>query len=107
MRGFDGPIQTGRVVRRDPVLRLFRKSIDFTIQLEGRETIVHAFIGIKIAETVPDVVRFHYSGDPSKRVVLFQYEENMLGIVLLFWGLAAALWAMTRLPYFRKSLSWP
>src|SRR5436190_21835577 len=93
MRGFDGPIQSGLVVRRDPILRFFRKSTDFTIQIEGRDTIVHAFIGQKIAESVPDVVRFHYSGDPSKRVVLYQYEENMLGIVVLLWGLAAILGA--------------
>lgn len=105
-RGFNGPIQVGRVVRREPIQRFFRASTDFTIQIEGTDTIVHAFIAKKIAETVPDVVRFHYSGDPSKRVVLYLYEENMIGIVILFWGLAAALFAMTRSAEFRRVLGW-
>lgn len=102
MRGFHGPIEAGHVIRRDSVKRFLRQSTDFTIQIEGRDTIVHAFIGKKIAETVPDLVRFHYSGDPSKRVVLYAYEENMIGIVLLFWGLSAVLFAMTRSPEFRR-----
>ena len=80
----NAPIVSGHVVAREST----KRTVNFTIQLEDGETKVHARTGIYLLNEVPENVRFHYSGNPTKEIYLFEYEENPLWISLVCWACA-------------------
>jgi hypothetical protein len=53
-------------------------------------------------EQIPDDVRFHYSGDPTREVYL-EGESNPFWAVVIFWGMPPVLWAL----YFAKGRTYP
>jgi hypothetical protein len=55
---------------------------------------------------VPAVVRFHYSGDPTRNVILFEEETNPTWLVLFFWGAALLLALSMRSARIRETLGW-
>jgi hypothetical protein len=84
----NAPIVTGHIVAREPFLHFSMPRTDFTIRIDGTQTEVHAY---PPDTEIPEVVRFHYSGDPAREVFLFEYEEPYYWITLFFWGGTAFL----------------
>jgi hypothetical protein len=89
------PIVTGRVVARQPISEWGVPRVDFTIEMADSKAMVHAHTQRYLLEKVPDQVRFHYSGDPSRQVYLFEHEENPLWIGLFCVAAAAFLGAIS------------
>jgi hypothetical protein len=79
----NAPIVSGHVLSRE----LYSSGkVDFTIQIDSSDTQVHAHEPKYLMTKVPATVRFHYTGDPTKGVFLFEYEENPYLIASFFWG---------------------
>jgi hypothetical protein len=78
----NAPIVSGHIIVREPI----KRTANFTIQLENSEMKVHAQTGIYLLNEIPENVRFHYSGNPSREIYLFEYEENPLWISLTCWA---------------------
>ena len=100
----NAPIVTGHIIAREPFLYFKMPRTDFTIRIDGTQTEVHAYP----PETeIPEVVRFHYSGDPAREVFLFEYEEPYYWITLFYWGgtsfLVVILVVECRSAYIRKA----
>jgi hypothetical protein len=74
-------------------LRFFERS-KFVIKVKGTNEEVQAITGRYLLDQIPDVVRFYYSGDPSREVFLFEYEEDPLWI-----GLACVVGFNALLPF--------
>jgi hypothetical protein len=87
----NAPIVTGHIVSRQPIRQFSVPRADFTIRIDGTEAEVHARVQRYLMTDVPDEVRFHYSGDPTREVFLFEHEENPYWIVLTCWGLSVLL----------------
>ena len=92
------PIVTGHVVAREEIKYFSMPRADFTIRIDGTQTEVHAQTGQYLLygsncqrTIIPEVVRFHYSGDPAREVFLFEYEGSPYWIALFFWGATAFL----------------
>lgn len=102
----NAPVVTGRILTRQPIRQYSIPKVDFTIQLEGGETRVHAFTARYLIDKIPATVRFHYNGDPRREVFLFEHEENPYWIFLFFWGASLALGLAMRSTSVRRSLEW-
>ncbi len=85
------PVVTGHVVARTPITEWGVPRADFTIKIADSGDVVHAHTRRYLLDRVPDEVRFHYSGDPSRAVYLFEHEENPLWIGLFCWAASAFL----------------
>ena len=81
------PIVAGRVLERTPCKDWGVPSVDFTIEVVGEHAHVHSITGKYLMTRVPEIVRFHYSGNPERKVFLFEYAENPLWIWLFCWSL--------------------
>ena len=110
LRVINAPIVTGDVLSTAPVKIWGMPRTDITIQIQGSTTQVHAITGGYLLPTLPKSVRFHYSGDPSREVFLFEHEESPFWIILLCWGSAAffllLLSRWPRLDGMRRALGW-
>ncbi len=84
----NAPVVIGEVVNRNVCKHEGIPSLDLEIEIPGGGLHVHAIVGKKIGEIVPGIVRFHYSGDPSQNVFLFDYEDNPLWIWIFCWSTA-------------------
>jgi hypothetical protein len=102
----NAPIVTGRVVSREPTTWLSIPRVDFAIRIDGSDTTVHARTQRGMMNQVPAEVRFHYTGDPARNVILFEQEMNPGWLVLLFWGASLVLAWLIRLPHIRAMLGW-
>jgi hypothetical protein len=102
----NAPIVTGHIVARKPIKQYSVPRVDFTIQIEGTNTEVHAHAQGHLLHKVPDTVRFHYNGDPSREVFLFEYEENPYLVLLFCWGAALVLGLPIKSARVRRSLGW-
>ncbi len=102
----NAPIVSGRVIARTPVRESSVPRVDFTIQITGLGTKVHAHTGRYLMNKIPDVVRFHYTGNPERDVFLFEHEHNPYWIVALFWGAALIFIALVASPRLQKALGW-
>ena len=102
----NAPIVSGHVVSREPIQQYSVPRADFTIRIDGGEMEVHAHTQRYLISKVPDVVRFHYSGDPAREVFLFEHEENPYWVVLFCWGTALALAVSMRVKAVRHALGW-
>jgi hypothetical protein len=85
------PVVTGSVVARTPIAEWGVPRADFTIKVPGEPDLVHAHTQRYLLNKIPDRVRFRYSGDPSRRVYLFEHEENPLWVGLFCWAVSAFL----------------
>jgi len=94
------PIVSGQVIARSPIKEWGIPRADFTIRIADSKEVVHAHTQRYLIDRVPEQVRFHYSGDASRPVYLFEHEENPLWIGLFCWVAAAFLGAMV---YKRRS----
>jgi hypothetical protein len=90
----NAPIVEGRIVARQPIEQYSVPRADLAIRIDGQDAIVHARVQRYMMQQVPDVVRFHYSGDPAREAFLFEHEENPYWITLTFWGIAGLLLAV-------------
>jgi hypothetical protein len=97
------PVVTGSVVARAPITEWGVPRADFTIKLAGKPDVVHAHTQRYLLNKIPGRVRFRYSGDPTRRVYLFEHEENPLWIGLFCWATAAFLGTAV---YRRWSSTW-
>jgi hypothetical protein len=102
----NAPIVTGHIVARSPIRQYSVPRVDFTIQIEGSDTAVHAHTARYLINKIPDTVRFHYNGDPLREVFLFEHEENPYWIVLFLWGAALGLALSMRSARVRHALGW-
>ena len=102
----NAPVVTGRIISREPIRQYSVPRVDFTIQIEGSDTKVHAHTQRYLINKIPDTVRFHYDGDPTREVFLHEHEENPYWIFLFCWGAALALALSMRSAYVRRSLGW-
>ncbi len=100
------PVVTGRVESREPTSWLSIPRVDFTIRIEGSDTLVHARTQRGMMFKVPAEVRFHYTGDPARNVILFEQELNPGWLVLLFWGASLLLALLMRSGRLREMLGW-
>ena len=82
------PVVTGHIVSRDLVPRDPPREVDFTIRIEDSDVEVHARAGRYLMATVPETVRFHYTGDPAREVFLFEHEENPVWIAAFGCGIS-------------------
>jgi hypothetical protein len=98
----NSPIVTGNVRARTPITEWGIPRADFTIEVSETRDVVHAHTQRYLLERVPAQVRFHYSGDPSRRVYLVEHEEDPLWIGLFCWAVSAFLGAIV---YYRWSSS--
>lgn len=89
--GRNAPIVTGKIIKREPIRQYTVPRADFTIRLEDNTTEVHAQVQRYLMTKTPELVRFHYSGDPAQEVFLFEHEENPYWIILFGWGVALFL----------------
>jgi hypothetical protein len=107
------PVITGNVVARTPIMEWGVPRADFTIEIPGSAVVVHAHTQRYLLKQIPAQVRFHYSGDPSRQVYLFDHEENPLWIGLTCWAVSAVLGApcvlllRARLASFRNAAALP
>lgn len=85
------PILSGRIVDQKPILQFGALRADITIQIDGKPERVHARVQRDLMSTLPPIVRFHYAGDPSREVFLFEHEENPLWIAGSFWLVTIAI----------------
>lgn len=92
----NSPVVTGQIVARVPIHQWGIPRVDFTINVEGQNVQVHAFAQRYLMEQAPAKVAFHYTGDPTKEVFLFEHEENPLWIALFCWGVSAYLFVLLR-----------
>src|ERR1700730_154173 len=90
----NSPVVTGNVIARAPITEWGVPRADFTIEIPSTLEMVHAHTQRYLMNQIPDQVRFHYSGDPSRQVFLFEHEENPLWIGLFCWAAAAFLGAI-------------
>jgi hypothetical protein len=81
----NAPIVTGHIVAQKPIQRFLLRRVDFTIQIDGTNTEVHACTERYLMYKNLKDVRFHYSGDPSREVFLFEYESNPIWMALEVW----------------------
>ena len=102
----NAPIVTGHIVSREPIREYSVPRVDFTIKIDGTETEVHAHAQRDSMTKVPEVVRFHYSGDPAKEVFLFEQEENPFWICLFCWGVSILFIFCMRSVRIREMLGW-
>jgi hypothetical protein len=102
----NAPIVTGRIIARQPIRQFSVPRVDFTIRIEGTDTEVHAHTQRYLMAEIPDIVRFHYNGDPSREVFLFEHEENPYWIVLVCWGASLVLALSMRSVRIQRSLGW-
>src|SRR5262249_28029307 len=65
------PVVAGKVVSRTPIQEWGIPRADFTIEIDGSRTVVHAHTQRYLIEKVSGRVRFRYSGDPSQLVYFF------------------------------------
>lgn len=100
----NAPIVSGHVISREPIREFSVPRVDFTIRIDGTDTEVHAHDQRYLMNQVPDAVRFHYTGDPSKTVFLFEEEENPLWICLFCWGVSLVLISSLKTPKLRELL---
>lgn len=100
------PIVSGRIVAREPISQYSVPRVDFTIRIDGLETEVHARAQRNLMTKVPDLVRFHYSGDSLREVFLFEHEENPCWIFLFCWGVALVLTLTIRSARMKAMLGW-
>jgi hypothetical protein len=87
----NAPIVSGQIIARTPTSFYSVPRVDFTIQIDGTTTEVHARAARGLMAKVPTDVRFHYSGDPAREVFLLEHEGNPWLLVLLFWGMSLLL----------------
>jgi hypothetical protein len=87
----NAPIVTGHIIARAPTSFYSVPRVDFTIQIDGTATEVHARAARGLMAKVPTDVLFRYSGDPTREVFLFEYEGSPWLLVLLFWGMSLLL----------------
>ncbi len=102
----NAPVVTGRIVVREPIMQYSVPRVDFTIEIEGTDTQVHAHTQRHLIDKIPQTVRFHYDGDPAREVFLFEHEESPYWIFLFCWGVALALALSMRSAFVRRSLGW-
>ena len=102
----NAPIVTGHIISRLPIREYSVPRVDFTIRIDGTDTEVHAHTQRYLMTKVPEVVRFHYSGDPSRQVFLFEQEENPYWICLFLWGVSLFLTFCMRSDSVRQMLGW-
>jgi hypothetical protein len=102
----NAPVVTGQVVARTPTSWLSIPRVDFTIRMDGSGTEVHAHSQRAMITKLPAVVRFHYTGDPSRKVYLFEQEGNPWWLALLFWGAALLLTVSMRSVRIREMAGW-
>lgn len=102
----NAPVVTGHVASREPTSWLSIPRVDFTIKIDGTETLVHARTQRGMMTKVPDHVRFHYTGNPNLNVILYEQEMHPGWLVLFFWGAALVLALSMRSAYLREVLGW-
>ena len=102
----NAPVVTGHIISRVPIRQYSVPRVDFTIRIDGTETDVHARTQRYLLDTVPDTVKFHYTGDKLREVFLFEYEENPCWICLFCWAAALFLTFCLRSNQIRKMLGW-
>ncbi|GEM_PF-6567843 len=78
----NAPIVAGHIVGQNRIKQFLLPRADFTIQIEGTSTQVHAITERSLLYKNLKDVRFHYSGDPSREVFLFENESNPIWMVL-------------------------
>ena len=101
------PIVTGRILERADIKQYsVLPRADFTIQIEGSDTRVHAHTHHILIDRIPDTVRFHYNGDPTREVFLFEHEESPYWIVLFLWAAALGLTLSMQSARVRRALGW-
>jgi hypothetical protein len=72
-----------------------------TIQIVGQPATVTAITNKDAMKSLPQRVRFHYTGDPSREVFI-EGEENPLWIALLLWVVSAGIILFWVVPYFLR-----
>src|SRR5688572_23278028 len=87
----NAPVVIGHIISREPIEQYSVPRVDFTIQIEGADTKVHAHTQRYLINKIPETVRFHFNGDPAREVFLFEHEENPYWIFLFCWAIALAL----------------
>jgi hypothetical protein len=96
------PLVDGVVVERRPVQVLgfaTRTQLTIRVQTEGQH--VHAVLSVNASSDIPDVVRFRYSGDPSREVFLEEESSSLtVGLVLL----ALAIGLVVVWPFYQREL---
>lgn len=102
----NAPIVTGRILRRDPIRQYSVPRVDFTIQIQDSDVQVHARTQGHLMTKVPDTVRFHYNGDSTREVFLFEHEENPYWVVLFCWSAALVLGVCSRSARVQRALGW-
>ena len=102
----NAPIVTGQIVSREPIRQFSVPRVDFTIRIDGAGTEVHAHAQRHLMSKVPNAVRFHFSGDPTREVFLFEHEENPYWLFLFCWGVALLLTISMRSERIREMLGW-
>ena len=102
----NAPIVNGRIVARNPIRQYSVPRVDFTIQIEGSGVLVHARAQRYLITRIPDMVRFHYNGDPAREVFLFEHENSPYWICLFGWAIALGLALSMRSAAVRRALGW-
>jgi hypothetical protein len=88
------PLVEGRVIERTEFRRWGGIPAGrLTIRSSAVAGDVVAEVAKYAMEQIPDDVRFHYSGDPTREVFV-EGERNPIWAMLIFWGLPPILWAL-------------
>jgi len=94
------PVVSGRIVSQDRV-GMGPSGLELVIRIEGSSSTVRANVRSGLAGKLPELVRFHYDGNPSREVFLHEHEEDPFWIFLLslscaVFGSWAAFFASNR-----------
>lgn len=101
----DAPIVDGRIVQREKIR--YWGGIPggkLTIELAGQDVTVIARTNLDALQTLPDAVRFQYTGVAGREVFL-EGEEHPLWVAVFLWAVSAGTIAFCIVPNFRSAQS--
>jgi hypothetical protein len=100
------PVVTGHIIERTPISQYTVPRVDFTIRIDGTNTIVHCHQQRALMNKEPELVRFHYTGDPTRLVSLLDHDWEPFVLLALFWGIALLLALCLRSPRVHELMGW-
>ena len=103
----NSPVVGGKVVQRQPIHQWGVPRVDFTIAVDDSKDVIHAFGQRYLIDNVPENVRFHYTGDSAREVLLFEHEEDPFWIMVFVWGGSAFLLSIVIYRFVNASVSPP
>lgn len=100
------PVVSGHIIERTPISQYTVPRVDFSIRIDGTDTVVHCHQQRALMYKEPGLVRFHYTGDPTRLVLLVDHDWEPFLLMGLFWGITLLLVLCLRSPRVNDVMGW-